>query len=78
MFNSVSDLQLDAVELVKAGPRARLREALEELAHRLVVEAVGAVEDDTLQRETASCTGMQSSVEVQMEHHTPLMATVIS
>lgn len=31
-------LELDAVELVEAGPRARRRQALEELAHRDVVE----------------------------------------
>ena len=41
-------LHLDAVELVEARPRARLREAREHAAERLVVEAVGAVEDDAL------------------------------
>jgi hypothetical protein len=41
-------LELDAIELVEAGPGARLREALEELAHGLVVEAVRAVEDHAL------------------------------
>ena len=44
-------LQLDAVEFVEARPRARLRQTLEELAHRFVVEAVRAVEHDTLTKE---------------------------
>ena len=43
-------LQLDAVELVEARPRARLRQTLEELAHRFVVETVRAVEHDALKR----------------------------
>mmetsp|Transcript_23335 Transcript_23335/g.80944 ORF Transcript_23335/g.80944 Transcript_23335/m.80944 type:complete len:278 (+) Transcript_23335:1712-2545(+) len=41
-------LELDAIKFVEAGPRARRRQALEELAHGAVVEAVGAVEDDAL------------------------------
>ena len=41
-------LQVDAVELVEAGPGAGGGQALEELAHRQVVQAVGAVEDDAL------------------------------
>ena len=36
------------VELVEAGPRAARSQPLEELPHGLVVEAVGAVEDDAL------------------------------
>ena len=42
------DLELDAVELVKARPRARRSQALEKLGHREVIEAVGAVHDDGL------------------------------
>ena len=41
-------LEVDAVELVEARPRARGGDALEKLGHREVVEAVGAVEDDAL------------------------------
>ena len=41
-------LDVDPVELVEARPAARLRHAREELAHHLVVELVGAVEDDAL------------------------------
>ena len=41
-------LQLNAVELVKAGPRTGLGQPLEELAHGLVVQAIGAVEHNTL------------------------------
>jgi len=44
------DFQLNAVELIEARPRARLRETLEELSHRLVVQAVGTVEYHTLHR----------------------------
>ena len=44
-------LEVDAVELVEARPRARGGEPLEELAHRQVVEPVGAVEHDALLRE---------------------------
>ena len=40
--------ELDAVKLVEAGPRTRLGQTLEELAHSFVVETVRAVEDDTL------------------------------
>ena len=39
--DDAEDLDVDAVELVEARPRARGREALEELAHRAVVQAVG-------------------------------------
>mmetsp|Transcript_13243 Transcript_13243/g.37392 ORF Transcript_13243/g.37392 Transcript_13243/m.37392 type:complete len:381 (+) Transcript_13243:7435-8577(+) len=42
------DLELNAIELIKAGPSSTGREALEELPHREVVQAVGAVEDDAL------------------------------
>ena len=41
-------LQVDAVELVEARPGTRGGEALEELAHGEVVQAVRAVEDHTL------------------------------
>jgi hypothetical protein len=41
-------LEVDAVELVEARPRARRGEPLEELGHREVVEAIRAVEDDAL------------------------------
>lgn len=44
-------LEVDAVELVKARPRAAGRKALEELAHRNVVQRIGAVEHDALPRE---------------------------
>jgi hypothetical protein len=44
-------LEVDAVELVEARPRARGGEALEELGHREEVEAVTAVEDDALLRQ---------------------------
>ena len=47
------DFQLNAVELIEARPRARLRETLEELSHRLVVQAVGAVEYHTLHRNSS-------------------------
>ena len=42
---------LDTVELVEARPGARLRQAREHAAERLVVKAIGAVEDDALLRE---------------------------
>jgi len=38
------NFQLDTVELIKARPRARLRQTLEELTHRLVVQTVRTVE----------------------------------
>ena len=41
---------LNAVELVEAGPGARLRQPLEELAHGFVVQTVRAVEHHTLGR----------------------------
>ena len=41
-------LEVDAVELVEARPRARRREALKKLSHREVIQTVGAVEDDAL------------------------------
>ena len=41
-------LELDAVELVEAGPAAARRQTLEELAHGDVVETVRAVEYDAL------------------------------
>merc|ERR1740130_722109 len=40
------------VELVEAGPAAALHDTAEELAHHLVVELVGAVEDDALAADT--------------------------
>ena len=46
--NDREHLDVDPVELVEARPRTRRAEPLEELAHRLVVEAVRAVEDDAL------------------------------
>jgi len=46
--NSVSNLEFDPVELIKAGPGASLRETLEELSHGLVVQPVRAVEHHTL------------------------------
>mmetsp|Transcript_1346 Transcript_1346/g.3903 ORF Transcript_1346/g.3903 Transcript_1346/m.3903 type:complete len:212 (+) Transcript_1346:7788-8423(+) len=45
------DLEVDAVELVEAAPRARRRESLEKLAHRQIVEAIGAIEHDALHRQ---------------------------
>ena len=42
-------LKLNAIELVEARPCARLCQTLEELAHRLEVQAVGTVEDHTLE-----------------------------
>ena len=39
---------MDPVELVKASPGTGLSAAFKELAHRMVVESVAAVEDDTL------------------------------
>eukprot|EP00959_Pyramimonas_sp_CCMP1952_P376509 7886336-Pyramimonas_sp.AAC.1 len=44
-------LDVDAVELVEARPRARLREPGEELAHELVVQVVPAVEHHALHPE---------------------------
>ena len=44
-------LEVDAVELVEARPRAAGRQAFEELGHREVIEAVGAVENHALHRE---------------------------
>ena len=41
-------LKLNAVEFIKAGPGTRLSQALEELSHGLIVQAVRTVEDDTL------------------------------
>ena len=43
-------LQLDAVELIKAGPSTGLGQPFEELPHGLVVQAIRAVEYNTLQR----------------------------
>merc|ERR1711965_779438 len=43
----------DAVELVEAAPRARLRKPREEVARHLVVHLVGAVGDDDPDREAA-------------------------
>lgn len=43
-------LEINAVELVEAGPSTARREALEELAERDVVKTVGTVEHDTLLR----------------------------
>ena len=40
--------EVDPVELVEASPGAGLSAAFEELAHRVVVEPVAAVEDDAL------------------------------
>jgi len=46
------NLQLNAVELVEARPGAGLRQTLEELAHRLVVQPVRTVEHHALQDTT--------------------------
>eukprot|EP00962_Isochrysis_galbana_P031293 scaffold10193_cov107-Isochrysis_galbana.AAC.3 len=46
--NDRKHLEVDPVELVEAGPRASGGKALKELAHREVVEAIGAVENDAL------------------------------
>lgn len=58
-------LQLDSVELIEATPSAAARETLEEFTHGLVVEAVGAVEHDTLPRQSLRqilyCLGLASS-----------------
>ena len=40
--------EFDSVEFVETRPRTCLRQTLEELAHRLVIETVRTVEDDTL------------------------------
>ena len=45
-------LELDAVELVEARPRARRRQTFEKLPHRLIVQAVRAVEHDALNRDS--------------------------
>ena len=42
-------LELNAVELVEARPGARLRQAFEELAHRLEVQAIRTVEHHALE-----------------------------
>lgn len=42
------DLEVDAVELVKAAPRAGLHEAREQLPQHLVIDAFRAVEHDAL------------------------------
>ena len=44
----------DAVEFVKAAPGARLRQALIDLAHGLVVHLVAAIEDIALHPQCAS------------------------
>jgi uncharacterized iron-regulated protein len=41
-------LQVNAVELIKAGPCSTRRQALEELPHSDVVQRVRAIEDHTL------------------------------
>ena len=46
-----SHLEINAVEFIKARPRAAARKPLEELAHCDVVQRVTAVEDDALPRE---------------------------
>ena len=43
-----SNLQINSVEFVKAGPGAARRESLEELAQGDVIESVGAIEHDAL------------------------------
>ena len=42
------DVHVDPVELVEARPRARLGQALQELAHRVIVDPVRAVEHHVL------------------------------
>jgi len=48
------DRDVDAVELIKAAPRAALAQSGEDLAHHLVVHALAAVGDDA---EQAECLG---------------------
>ena len=47
-------LQVDAVELVEAGPGPARRQPLEKLAQSNVVQSIGAVEHHTLERERES------------------------
>ena len=47
-FTDEGDFNVDPIELIKTSPGATRRQTLEELAHRLVVEAVATVEDDAL------------------------------
>ena len=50
LAHDAQNFDVDAVELVEAGPGAARRQTFEELAHRLVVEAVATVEHDALHR----------------------------
>ena len=48
LSNDRKHVHLDAIELVEAGPRARLCQTLEELGHGVEVDAVRAVENHAL------------------------------
>lgn len=41
---------LNSVEFIKAGPCPSLCQPLKEFAHCLVIEAIGTIEDNTLQQ----------------------------
>lgn len=49
----LAHLNIDAVELIKAAPRATSCQALEKLCHSEVVQSVGAIEYDTLETKTS-------------------------
>jgi hypothetical protein len=46
--NNRKHLDVDPVELVEARPTTALREALEELAHKLCIQILTAVKDNAL------------------------------
>ena len=48
MSDDREHLQFNPVKLIKACPRSRLCESLEELAHRFVVQTIGTVKHHTL------------------------------
>ena len=48
LSNDREHFKFNTVELIETRPRSRASQTLEELAHRLVVKAIGAIEDHTL------------------------------
>jgi len=62
-------LNVDPVELIKAGPGARLGQASKELAHEAVVQPLSAVEHHTVHA--------QSFAQVLQSHHTAWLSHMI-
>ena len=48
LCNDGQYLEIYTVKLIEAGPGAATSESLEELSHRQVVQAIGAIEDNAL------------------------------